>query len=87
VNAVLYNPTNTIIAALGLKNPLHAMLDAPIMDTAADIMIRTRANKINIGSMEGEKLPRGQKDLHDIFGSGTAVADEAFEQLCLCEIQ
>jgi hypothetical protein len=52
------------------------MLDVPIMDTAPDVMIRTQANKIVIGSLEGKKPPKGPKrneELEKIFGSETNV--------------
>lgn len=90
LNAHLNQIMLDIIGALGFGSHLHAMLDVPIMDTAPDVMIRTQANKIVIGSLEGKKPPKGPKrneELEKIFGSETNVAGEAFEQLCLCKIQ
>jgi len=76
-----------VIKGLGLENHLDVMLDAvPIMDTAPDLIIRTKVNKIIIGSVEGKKPPKGtnkDKELKKIFVSN----GEAFEQLCLCKIQ
>ena len=55
-----------IIGALGLKSHLHAILDVPIMDTAPDVMIRTKVNKIVIGTLEGKKPPKGPNRDEDI---------------------
>uniref|UniRef100_A0A6S8X195 Uncharacterized protein n=1 Tax=Chaetoceros debilis TaxID=122233 RepID=A0A6S8X195_9STRA len=86
VNALLKYIILHVIEGLGLESHLDVMLDVPIMDTAPDLIIRTKVNKIIIGSVEGKKPPKGtnkDKELKKIFvGNG-----ETFEQLCVCKIQ
>lgn len=87
VNALLKYLMNTVIKALGLKDYIHSMLDVPIMDTAADVSLTAKNNKMLCGSVEGKKHPRNDNECEKIFGSNTEVAGEAFEQLYLVKIQ
>lgn len=91
VNSHLYQIIRRIIKALGLNSHLQVILDVPtIMDKTPDVSIRTKVNKIIIGTVEGKKPPKGpngDEEREKIFGSDTAVAGEVFEQLCVCKIQ
>jgi Family of unknown function (DUF5898) len=76
-----------IIKALGLRNDIAAMLDVPIMDTAPDVTLTTSCNKVIMATTEVKKPPRTPTEKLKIFGSNTAVAGQAFEELYLCTIQ
>ena len=87
VNGLLVLLLKDIVNALGLKPHLKAIVDVPIMDTAPDVAITTFQNKILIGTVEGKKPARGKNEHDAIYGSGTAVAGEVFEQLYLSCMQ
>eukprot|EP00980_Cylindrotheca_fusiformis_P019427 scaffold6707_cov114-Cylindrotheca_fusiformis.AAC.1 len=88
VNATLMNLLDCIIKALGLQSYIFCMLDVPVMDTTLDASLSTDTkNKLLIGSIEGKKPAQTENEAKQIFGSGTQVAGEVFEQLFLTRIQ
>ena len=90
LNSFLYHIIHVVIKGLGLESHLDVKFDVPIMDTAPDLIIRTKVNKIIIGTVQGKKPAKGTNQVREhkkIFRSNTAIAGEAFEQLCLCKIQ
>lgn len=87
VNASIMALIGVVTTALGLEDHIDALLDVPIIDTAADVAIKTDINKQLCGTVEGKKPPKTSEEREKIFGSGTDVAGEAFEQLFLTKIQ
>ena len=87
VNADLRTLLQDITRALGLGSHLQSMLDVPIIDTVPDVTMVSKLNKRMSAVVEGKKPPRTEMEKSRIFGSGTEVAGESFEQLFLMSMQ
>jgi hypothetical protein len=87
VTTSTFNLLRAIIKALELGQYFSMMHDVPIMDTAPDLTIVTAYNKLIAGTVEVKKPPKTDCEEEKMFGSGTPVAGEVFEQLMLSCIQ
>jgi len=86
-NSLLRGLLKDIVKALGMTPHVKVNLAVPVMDTVPDLGVTTQRNKLLVGTIEGKKPARSEAENLRIYGSGTDVAGEAFEQLHLCSIQ